>query len=293
MPEINYSSTLEYLVPVPPIHIQHKIVAVLDNFDAICYDLQIGLPAEINARQKQYEYYRDKLLEFAATGKPVISVSENNRGGVELIKLCQFVFGYALVPMSILFEFKGGLNRPRNTFGLGNVPFIKYLDVYKNRSLRSKDITTRVACSENEINRFKVNRGDVIFTCTSETTDEIAMASVVLDQISNCVFGGHLIKAGSKTDLLLPEYSAYCFSDYVFRQFAKSHSTETIRASFYGSTLGQYLLPLPSIETQQKIASTLDLFQELQTGTISGIQAEIDLRMKQYEYYRDFLLQFD
>lgn len=52
------------LIPVPPIEVQERIVKVLDNFDAICSDLGIGLPAEIEKRQKQYEYYRDKLLTF-------------------------------------------------------------------------------------------------------------------------------------------------------------------------------------------------------------------------------------
>lgn len=51
-------------VPIPSMEIQQRIVHVLDNFDAICSDLNIGLPAEIEARQKQYEYYRDKLLTF-------------------------------------------------------------------------------------------------------------------------------------------------------------------------------------------------------------------------------------
>lgn len=51
-------------VVLPPIDVQERIVKVLDNFDAICSDLGIGLPAEIEKRQKQYEYYRDKLLRF-------------------------------------------------------------------------------------------------------------------------------------------------------------------------------------------------------------------------------------
>ena len=51
-------------IPVPRIEIQERIVRVLDNFEAICNDLNIGLPAEIEARQKQYKYYRDKLLLF-------------------------------------------------------------------------------------------------------------------------------------------------------------------------------------------------------------------------------------
>ena len=54
-------------VPVPPLETQNKIVQVLDNFDSICSDLKIGLPAEIEARQKQYEFYRDKLLSFKET----------------------------------------------------------------------------------------------------------------------------------------------------------------------------------------------------------------------------------
>ena len=51
-------------IAVPPLSIQNRIANVLDNFDAICSDLNMGLPAEIEARQKQYEYYRDKLLTF-------------------------------------------------------------------------------------------------------------------------------------------------------------------------------------------------------------------------------------
>lgn len=51
-------------LPIPPMDVQERIVKVLDNFDAICSDLGIGLPAEIEKRQKQYEYYRDKLLTF-------------------------------------------------------------------------------------------------------------------------------------------------------------------------------------------------------------------------------------
>ena len=56
-------------IAVPPINVQKRLVHVLDNFDAICSDLKIGLPAEIEARQKQYEFYRDALLTFAATGE--------------------------------------------------------------------------------------------------------------------------------------------------------------------------------------------------------------------------------
>ena len=54
----------EVTIPVPMMQEQERIVAVLDKFDSLCNDLSSGLPAEIEARQKQYEYYRDKLLSF-------------------------------------------------------------------------------------------------------------------------------------------------------------------------------------------------------------------------------------
>ena len=55
---------LNILIPVPPIKEQQRIVDILDRFDKLCNDISEGLPAEIEARQKQYEYYRDKLLTF-------------------------------------------------------------------------------------------------------------------------------------------------------------------------------------------------------------------------------------
>ena len=64
VPAINKSDLEELILPVPPLEVQRQIVQILDRFDTICSDLNIGLPAEIEARQKQYEFYRDKLLSF-------------------------------------------------------------------------------------------------------------------------------------------------------------------------------------------------------------------------------------
>lgn len=61
---LDFDKVLSYKVPVPSLKMQECLVSILDNFETICSDLNIGLPAEIEARKKQYEYYRDKLLEF-------------------------------------------------------------------------------------------------------------------------------------------------------------------------------------------------------------------------------------
>ena len=64
---------------IPPIAVQERLVNVLDNFESICSDLSIGLPAEIEARQKQYEYYRDLLLTFAETGGTLATDRQTDR----------------------------------------------------------------------------------------------------------------------------------------------------------------------------------------------------------------------
>ena len=77
--QFNTNAVERVVVPVPPLDVQNRIVEVLDNFEKICSDLNIGLPAEIEARQKQYEYYRDKLLTFAETGNTILSRAEQSR----------------------------------------------------------------------------------------------------------------------------------------------------------------------------------------------------------------------
>jgi len=61
---INPNTILDFTIPIPSLQEQRRIVAILDRFEALTTDLQAGLPAEISARRKQYEYYRDKLLSF-------------------------------------------------------------------------------------------------------------------------------------------------------------------------------------------------------------------------------------
>lgn len=64
IPNMNANDVKKHIIPIPPIEEQERIVSILDKFDALVNDISIGLPAEINARRQQYEYYRDKLLTF-------------------------------------------------------------------------------------------------------------------------------------------------------------------------------------------------------------------------------------
>ncbi|WP_181325800.1 restriction endonuclease subunit S [Helicobacter pylori] len=64
LPQLSVSDTDEYEVPIPPLEVQQEIVKILDQFSILTTDLLAGIPAEIKARKKQYEYYREKLLTF-------------------------------------------------------------------------------------------------------------------------------------------------------------------------------------------------------------------------------------
>ena len=64
LPQISLPVTEDFEFVLPPLEEQERIVKILDRFDSLCNDISSGLPAEIEARQKQYEYYRDKLLTF-------------------------------------------------------------------------------------------------------------------------------------------------------------------------------------------------------------------------------------
>ena len=61
---MNANEVKQKSIPVPPLEEQERIVSILDRFDALTTDITAGLPAEIEARRKQYEYYRDQLLTF-------------------------------------------------------------------------------------------------------------------------------------------------------------------------------------------------------------------------------------
>ena len=193
--------------------------------------------------------------------------------------------------MGDLFDFRNGLSKGKEFFGTGT-PFIRYTDVYNNRFLKAENITALVECTPAELEKLRVTRGDVLFTRTSETAEDVGWSAVMLDDMGDCVFNGFSIKASPKTGYLLPEYCAYCFTSKDFRQYVTSHCAFTTRASLTGKTIAEYLLPVPSIEEQKRIAGVLDKFYKICTDLSDGLPAEIAARQKQYEYYRDKLLTF-
>ena len=265
-------------VPVPSLDVQNCIVNVLDNFEKICSDLNIGLPAEIEVRQKQYEYYRDKLLTFAETGNTILNGTERNgterngteRNGTErngtLIKLLQYVFGYAMLPLSeIANVFRGEYITKKNEKA-GNIPVIlggQEPAYYIDRANHTGEI---VAVARSGASAGFVSYWDEPIFITDG-------------------FGYE-----AKKEVSIPKYLYYVLKNKEAELNGMKRGAGVPHVS--GERLGEINLPVPSIEEQRRIVSILDRFDTICHDLTSGLPAEIEARQKQYEYYRDKLLSF-
>ena len=265
IPKLTGKDLRSIRIPVPPIDIQRELVELIDKLIKLESDLILKLSEEQSNRRKQYNYYKNKLLTFDSS--------------VERIS------------MGELFDFRNGLSKGKAFFGKG-VPFVRYTDVYNNRALTASDISELVECSESEVEKLCVKRGDVFFTRTSETIEDIGWSSVFLDDMEKCVFNGFSIKATPKTDKLLPEYCTYCFGTEEFRTYVSNNCSFTTRASLTGSTISKYKLPVPSIELQRKVVSVLACLEHLYRNIDESLPKEIASRNSQYEYYREKLMTF-
>jgi len=115
------------------------------------------------------------------------------------------------MPLGDLLTFKNGLNKAKQFFGFGT-PIVNYMDVYTHPGIRTADMKGRVSLNAQEIANFEVRKGDVFFTRTSETVDEIGVAAVMLDDSPDTVFSGFVLRARPKDDSLDDSYKQYCFT---------------------------------------------------------------------------------
>ncbi len=246
------------IIPLPPLPVQREIVRILDNFTE--------LTAELTARKKQYKYYHNHLMDFSNREVQYMSVGD-------------------------LFEIKNGLNKEKAAFGKGH-PIINFTDVYNKRWLANGSFNGLVDVTDGEIDRYSAKKGDVFFTRTSETKEDIGMSSTLIEDISNCVFSGFVLRARPTTDLLLPKFCSYYFSTQAVRNTIVRYAAFTTRATTTGPKLSKIMVPILPLEEQQRIVAILDRFDALCNDLTSGLPAEIEARRKQYEYYRDKLLTF-
>lgn len=161
------------------------------------------------------------------------------------------------VPLGKLLKFKNGLNKAKEYFGRGT-PIINYMDVFSLSGISARNVTGLVDVSANERERFSAKRGDVFFTRTSETLEDIGVAAVLMDDLPDAVFSGFVLRGRPINDQLVDSFKKYCFGSEIVRQQITSKGTYTTRALTNGRILSSVLLPLPPTKAEQEaIADTL------------------------------------
>ena len=280
------------IITVPSLDVQNRIVNVLDNFEKICSDLNIGLPAEIEARQKQYEYYRDKLLTFAETGNTILSRAEQSRAEQSraeqsraLIKLLQYVFGYAGVSLQDVVKNSCSGGTPKKGvseyYEGGNIPWLRTQEVVFRDICKTECFITESAVKNSAAKWIPENC--VIVAISGATAGRCAINKIPLTTNQHC------LNLEVDPEMALYRYVYYCICAKQEELLAKK---EGARGDLNSTRILSLQIDLPSIEKQKRIVSILDRFDSICNDLTSGLPAEIEARQKQYEYYRDKLLTF-
>ena len=275
----------EIEIPLPPLEVQKRIVEVLDSFEKICNDLNIGLPAEIEARQKQYEFYRNFLLTFKIENC-TLPKTRQDKTRQDIIKLFMYIFGYIELELGEIFELKNGYTPSKSNpeYWLnGNINWFKIEDINTNGRILKNSIE--------KVNKKgikgKLFPENTLIISTSATIGEYALITkeFLCNQRFTC-----LIVKGEYKNILLPMFLKHYA--YILSKKCK----ENIKIGNFPSVdmdkFKKFLIPLPSLEEQQRIVDILDRFDKLCNDISEGLPAEIEARQKQYEYYREKLLTF-
>lgn len=256
VPTIDKSVVENFSIPVPPLEVQEEIVHILDNFTELTADLTAELTAELTARKKQYEYYRNKLLSF--TQIPLGVIGE--------IRMCKRVLKEQTSDFAEIPFYKIG------TFG-------KEPNAYISRELFNEYKS-----------KYSYPRIGEILISASGTIGK----AVIFDGQEAYFQDSNIVWVENDESQVLNKYLFYCY------QIAKWKIAEggTIQR-LYNENLKKTLIPIPypndkekSLEEQRRIVSILDKFDALITSISEGLPKEIELRRKQYEYYRNQLLSF-
>ena len=253
----------QFPVPVPALDVQKRLVNVLDNFEAICTDLNIGLPAEIEARQKQYEYYRDLLLTFAETGSMLMTDRQTE---LSAIKLIQYVFGYVMLPLGkVANVFRGEYITKKNTKA-GSIPVILggqepayYIDKHNHD-------------------------GEIVVVARS------GASAGFVSYWNQKIFVTDGFGYEEKSELITTKFLYYVLKNMESELNAMKRGAGVPHVS--GEMLNSIELQIPLLQEQNRITDILDRFDTLCNDLATGLPAEIEARQKQYEYYRDKLLSF-
>lgn len=241
-------------IPLPPLNIQKEIVSILDSFTSLIDKMK----QEVEMRKKQMEYYREKLMAPQKNWK--------------------------IKTLGEIGTFTRGNGLQKSDFRVKGFPCVHYGQIhtyyntciYKTKSFCEEDLAKKLQ---------KASYGDLLIATTSEDVKACCKAAVWFGA-GDVAYSGDSFCYSHDQD---PKYMAYLFQTEMFAKQKQKAATgaKVIRVS--GESMASFSFAFPPLVQQRQIASILDIFETY----ISKLEKMIELRQKQYEYYREKLLTFE
>lgn len=257
-------------IPLPPLSVQHRIVEILDKFTALEAELEANLEAELDCRKRQYEYYRNQLLSFDML----------NRGGQKLNDV-------KIMTLGEIGTFVRGSGLQKKDLTTQGIPAIHYGQIYTYYGTYAKKTKSFVS-QEFALKARKAKHGDLIIATTSENDEDVCKAVAWLGDEDIAVSSDACFYAHTMN----PKYIAYYFQTELFQSQKRKFITGTKVRRVNAKDLAKIKIPLPPLSVQREIVEILDKFDTLCNSISEGLPKEMELRRKQYEYYRNQLLAF-
>ena len=262
--ERHYKYFVELQIPLPALPVQREIVRILDSFTLYSAELTAELTAELIARRKQYEFYRDKLLDF-------------NQQKIEVRKLFE------------IFEIRNGYTpskKNKENWINGTIPWFRLEDIRENGRELDDSIQHITSIGVKKSGLFK--KGSIILSTTATIGEH---AIINRDFLCNQQLTVLTINAEYKDRLMEKFVFYYC---YIVGKNCISVCNYSGGIPIIDSGKFKNLLfPVPPMDVQERIVKVLDNFDAICSDLGIGLPAEIEKRQKQYEYYRDKLLTFE
>ena len=270
VPTINTEKVSNISIAVPPLEVQNEIVHILDDFILLSAELS----AELKEREKQYEYYRSKLLMFPES----LDTLHTHTHGYYLEKV-------KYLPLEEIAKFSYGYtDKARES---GTARFIRITDILDNGYLSNNNAMFVDINKENE--KYLLKKGDLVVARTGATYGK----TLYYNSEDKAIYASFLIKIELNNEIILNKYYWHFSKSLEYWKQANMFVSKAGQQQFNTNALKKIVVPVPSIERQKEIVELLDVFDSLVNDISDGLPAEIKEREKQYEYYRGKLLAFE
>lgn len=245
-----------FKIPLPIFSEQNRIVGILDTFTASIDNLK----EQIALRRKQYEYYRDQLLDL------------EGKEGVEMKTLGE------------IGEFVRGNGIQKSDFIEDGYSCIHYGQIHAKYGFSATETISKIDKSLYDRCK-KAKKGDVVLATTSEDAEGVAKPFVWLGDEDAAISGDAFIYHHNQVG----KFMGYQFLIHRFMQFKVKYATGAKVVRISGDNMAKFEVALPTLQEQQRIVDILDTFE----ASIQNLEVQLSQREKQYEYYRNKLLTFE